>query len=585
MLSSALTDWRWSNSLVDPLPARYEKSIISRYTSKYKADAVAANVWLRRIMQRIHRIKMPLTAISSDASAASWASEHYRLRYTTARNSYRVIDELIPRYEHLRDYAQNAGFKAPGVGRKSMTLAQVSQCVAHLDNEKWWQRQAKTTAAQAREYIAIALGLVGKHAESYVSKECLSEWTKQQQNAAEFLENNFIGCEFETDYGGFDLEVCSLADASASSTANPEIRRLEMMARIRGMKEAAEAAGHVAIFVTWTAPGAYHYNAGRKWSGADPRDTQRYLTNQWAKCRAELNDNEIKISGLRVVEPHNDETPHWHLLLFVDPGQKEALIRLMKCYALQHDAYEKGAVEHRFTVEEIDPAKGCAVAYIAKYISKSINAAKNENEPDTETGEPLSDVSNKCRAWASRWRIRQFQFIGGPSVSIWRELRRIREPLLCEQTEAIRLAADKGRFCEFIQLMGGLSASRKDYPVNTIKKVSETASGTVREKITGIINAAGAYMITRKNWIQLGNIKASLERFCSLQGASRAARTRVNNCKCDPEVINEKIAAAKNSTGIIGYLDRAGEWIVEKVTDYFKGEQNAGINQYCAASA
>uniref|UniRef100_UPI002FDA7DF8 hypothetical protein n=1 Tax=Arsukibacterium sp. TaxID=1977258 RepID=UPI002FDA7DF8 len=80
-------------------------------------------------------------------------------------------------------------------------------------------------------------------------------------------------------------------------------------------------------------------------------------------------------------------------------------------------------------------------------------------------------------------------------------------------------------------------------------------------------------------------IKASLERFCSLQGASRAARTRVNNCKCDPEVINEKIAAAKNSTGIIGYLDRAGEWIVEKVTDYFKGEQNAGINQYCAASA
>jgi hypothetical protein len=580
---SALTNWRWANELVDCLPARYERTLISTYTSKYQKDDVTANVWLRLIMGKLKRIKMPLTSISSDKCATSWASEHFRLRYTTARGSHLTIDELIPRYQHLAAYAKKTGFVPPGADRKKMTLAQISQCIAHLDNEKWWQRQAKKTAARAREYIALALGMVGRGAESYISKECLSEWVKQQKDAAEFLENNFIAAENETAHGFDDLDIISLSEAAAGSTANPEIRRLEMMTRIRGMKEAAEAEGQTAIFVTITAPGAYHYNSGKKWNGADPRDTQRYLSKQWAKVRAELSESDIKISGLRVVEPHNDETPHWHMLLFVLPDFKESVIRLLKHYALQHDRDEKGAEQHRFTVEEIDPAKGCAVAYIAKYISKSINASHVETELDNETGEPIADVSQKCRAWASRWGIRQFQFIGSPPVTVWRELRRITEPLFCEKTEAIRAAADKGQFCAFIQLMGGLSAKRSSYPVDTLKHVKETASGTVREKIVGIIAGAHNYMITRRNWIRLGNLKGSLNRFCSLQGANRAARTRENNCKSElnqPErnehfwnrferAANELSEFTARKCGFVAYINAAGDYITEKITDYF----------------
>ncbi|MCA1930913.1 replication endonuclease [Rheinheimera sp.] len=594
---SALSDWRWSNELVDCLPARYERTLISTYTSKYQKDDVAANVWLRLIMGKLKRIKMPLTAISTDTTATSWASECFRWRYTSSRGSHITIDELIPRYKHLAAYAKRFGFVPPGADRKKMTPAQISQCVAHLDNEKWWQRQAKKTAARAREYMAIALGMVGRGAESYISKECLSEWVKQQKDAAEFLENNFIAAESETANGFDDLDIISLSEAAAGSTANPEIRRLEMMARIRGMKEAAEAAGHTAIFVTITAPGAYHYNSGKKWNGSDPRDTQRYLSKQWAKVRAELSESDIKISGLRVVEPHNDETPHWHMLLFVLPDFKESVIRLLKHYALQHDRDEKGAEQHRFTVEEIDPAKGCAVAYIAKYISKSINASHVETELDNETGEPIADVSQKCRAWASRWGIRQFQFIGSPPVTVWRELRRIREPLTCEKTEAIREAADKGQFCKFVQLMGGLNAPRSSYPVNTIKHVKETASGTVREKIVGIIAGAHNYMITRRNWISLGNLKGSLSRFCSLQGANRAARTRENNCKSElnqPErnehfwnrferAANELAEFTSKKSGFVAYINAAGEYITEKITDYFNSYAPEPSWDSCAA--
>ena len=598
---SALSDWRWSNELVDCLPARYERSLISKYTDKYQKDDIAANVWLRLIMGKLKRIKMPLTAISTDTTAISWASECFRWRYTSSRGSHVTIDELIPRYKHLAAYAKRFGFVPPGADRKKMTPAQISQCVAHLDNEKWWQRQAKKTAARAREYMAIALGMVGRGAESYISKECLSEWVKQQKDAAEFLENNFIAAESETANGFDDLDIISLSEAAAGSTANPEIRRLEMMARIRGMKEAAEVAGHTAIFVTITAPGAYHYNSGKKWNGADPRDTQRYLSNQWAKVRAELSESDIKISGLRVVEPHNDETPHWHMLLFVLPDFKESVIRLLKHYALQHDRDEKGAEQHRFTVKEIDPSKGCAVAYIAKYISKSINAAhvidEKDKDGEEETGDTIAEASQKCRAWASRWGIRQFQFIGSPPVTVWRELRRIREPLTCEKTEAIREAADKGQFCKFVQLMGGLNAPRSSYPVNTIKHIKETASGTVREKIVGIIAGAHNYMITRRNWISLGNLKGSLSRFCSLQGANRAARTRENNCKSElnqPErnehfwsrferAANELAEFTSKKSGFVAYINAAGEYITEKITDYFNSYALEPSWDSCAA--
>lgn len=112
----------------------------------------------------------------------------------------------------------------------------------------------------------------------------------------------------------------------------------------------------------------------------------------------------------------------------------------------------------RFTAIVIDPKKGTASGYIAKYISKNIDGFKVLDHEDDETGDNIT--VNPVLAWASTWGIRQFQFQGSPSVTVYRELRRVREPVQEETLERVRVAADTAQWKEFVKLMGGMCVGR-----------------------------------------------------------------------------------------------------------------------------
>ena len=112
------------------------------------------------------------------------------------------------------------------------------------------------------------------------------------------------------------------------------------------------------------------------------------------------------------------------LLLFVEQSQVEIVRQTITHYALMEDGDEKGAAENRCDFKLIDPKKGSAAGYIAKYVSKNIDG---EHLDKGVYGENPTIAAQRVDAWASCWCIRQFQQIGGASVTIWRELRRLKE--------------------------------------------------------------------------------------------------------------------------------------------------------------
>lgn len=205
----------------------------------------------------------------------------------------------------------------PGWGaycNEELTAEDALRCAARIESPAWWLRRLRRLHDQWREHLMIAAGYVHGKAEPYCSEPCLKEWTAQKKANREYIN----AMELEDKETG---DRISLADKVNGSVANKNIRRAELMARMRGFEDLAKADGLVGEFYTLTAPSKFHsmQQSGKrnsKYNGASPRETQRYLCNVWAKVRAKWKREDIRTFGFRVTEPHHDGTPHWHALLF-----------------------------------------------------------------------------------------------------------------------------------------------------------------------------------------------------------------------------------------------------------------------------
>lgn len=77
-------------------------------------------------------------------------------------------------------------------------------------------------------------------------------------------------------------------------------------------------------------------------------------------------------------------------------------------------------------IKWLDPERS-ATGYVAKYIAKNVDGCGSNGESIGMNFDGLDapTAAQRVRAWASLWRIRQFQQIGGAPVTLYRELRRI----------------------------------------------------------------------------------------------------------------------------------------------------------------
>ena len=423
--------------------------------------------------------------------------------------------------------------------KKYFSEDKTSPAVMRMFNEVWWRGRLRRVAASWREHLQIAMGNVSKKKHAYASKGCVADWREQKRRTREYLK----GLDLENEVTG---ERISLIGKYDGSVANPAKRRCELMARIRGFENICNNLGYVGEFYTLTAPSKYHATTkagyrNHKWKGASPSDTQCYLTNLWAKVRAKLHREELRIFGIRVAEPHHDGTPHWHMLVFMMPEDVERVRRVMRDYAFLEDGHElksDKAQKARFHAEAIDPEKGSATGYIAKYISKNIDGYALDGETDDESGELLKESAPAVSAWATRWHIRQFQFIGGAPVTVYRELRRMADTetahALSVEFAAVHDAADAGDWAGYVNAQGGPFVRRDELQVRTLYEARTEFNqyGEETVSIRGVYDVAvgaGSPILTRLTQWKIVPKRARFKGV-DLKGAPAPSRSSVNNC-------------------------------------------------------
>ncbi|MFE8048625.1 replication endonuclease [Brenneria goodwinii] len=440
--------------------------------------------------------------------------------------------------------------------------------IQRLVNEEWWTRQLKAQRTGWREALMIAIGQVNKNASPYASKLAIRDVQARRLANMDYLKN----CELENVETG---ERIDLIDKVMASISNPEIRRMELMSTIAGIEKYATEQRDVGMFITITTPSKYHptriigkeekvqFNHSWDKEAFTPKDGQRYLVALWGKMRTAFKDNDLKVYGMRVVEPHHDGTPHWHMMLFCKRAQRQPIIDIMRRYALKEDGDERGAAKYRFECKHLN--KGGAAGYIAKYIAKNIDGYALDGQLDDETGKPLRDMAAAVTAWASTWRIPQFKTIGVPTMGAYRECRSsaLRGVNLAEQfdeqVEAVRCAADGGDFAAYIKAQGGTNVSRDLQTVRVARRISDKLNDYDEEvqKVVGIFSphlGAGHVFETRTTEWRIVSKAVDLEPL-TLKSASGAPRSPVNNCGLRSQWSGEDVKNQAENSGMAPTLE------------------------------
>ena len=482
----------------------------------------------------------------------------------------------------------------------------VSGQIARMLDPQWWTRNLRRAMLRENEANERAAGNIRRSKQCYVSDFGLKRTKERAKKNRETLEALEVMNE-----AGEAVNLLEVADASVS---NPKLRRGELMTRCRGFEEMAEVMGHEAVFLTITAPSRFHkfsqHGDNKKWTGETTSDAQGYLCKVFAKIRAAWKRLGLVVYGFRVSEPHHDGCVHWHLLLFVEAAQVGwfdpalyqtfvdqkrrghigpmlpvvgpslsaaayggGVVGIAGAYALQSDALERGAAEHRFTCVNVDKSRGSATGYIAKYICKNIDGIKEDGAQvglDFDSGTDAEAASQSVRAWACINGIRQFQQIGGPSVTVWRELRRLEEdaekPIQLQLFEGARAAADQGNWMAFWSVQGGTAVAKSDLALSPAYTSEETGKyGDAVERVHGVNSKCGSFIKTRAHTWRIQRAgRADVDRVDNFQrsifkkygsamavamlnpadfdpeflGAERP-RTGVNNCTADAETSDD----------------------------------------------
>lgn len=344
-----------------------------------------------------------------------------------------------------------------------------------------------------------------------------------------------------------------------------QTRRLaEAAAMAKGLRQFFEARGRVAVFVTLTAPPRFHSNPSKGRNSYDcemtPDQAHAWIFDRWrAYGRAVSRQLGYTPGGIRVAEVHQDGCTHWHILLWIDPTDREALGRLLINALCHHDTdyidpADHDALGRRVKIMDEDPARGSLVSYCYKYLQK------------TTAG--LGDSSIRVQATRGANRIRAIQPIGSEirgAMTLWRELRRVEEQ--SEEHKALikhrscanlarqaAVAGDFGTFLEYHvaksrgQTLDPLTAAQEPESLIGLRPVYQrTATGNKR--LIGL-SGHGIFVRTRRPVpfrIEYGQEPTTNRRAESISPAAAVSHNDHNDPRNPPPEVAHAPAATEST--------------------------------------
>lgn len=297
--------------------------------------------------------------------------------------------------------------------------------------KRWFKQVLLRRERQICDYFFKVLGETGKYETPIICDAVLQSKERQNHHAKKFAAEHELTAEING-------EAFAIPFSEAASTAQK--RSAKLYVRALGLEKFCTKLGLKGFFVTLTLRGKFHSNpaTGRNtWNGSTPEQGHEELQRLWRLIQREVNRVFGKMMGIRVEEPHDDGTPHFHLLVYIKP---------------EHEAHFRRIIERYFgngiaaKVEAIDPAKGRGASYIMKYILPVLNASD-----DT--------IAARYQAFRATWGKRAIQIFDCPgSSTIWDQMRRIKPEsdeyqTLSSYAHELHGAACNNDYCEFLCIL------------------------------------------------------------------------------------------------------------------------------------
>lgn len=444
--------------------------------------------------------------------------------------------------------------KAPVPGQSTATK------MARVSDARFWRRAIRVILMREREHFFLRLLLVGKTAEAYVSDMQLLNRQSQLKRQASWMQNTVL-LPRHLELGKKLKRIPTLADVASS----PHTRFAKLYTFVNAMDAIAVEQKLATGMLTLTLEPEWHPNPShgkRSWNGASPREAHQNMATRWQSILRDLDRLNIGISGLRVVEPHKDGCPHWHIwLLYRHEAEQQILETVMRYFpnklklrkargansaATANDsmfdslsalkARASRALTHgkegaQVELARIDRSISSGASYAMKYLLKTVDAGNELNQdvglfPSTDSSSTMKEleavdrtreqhaaIARRVDAYRSLWGINAAQLFGvAKCLTAWDELRTLglppADPQLCKLWQMARGGKKKGRIKPgsgvrgdakgFIEALGGLAACGR--PPKGSKRLSIGRLIEVGKNGYGedIVRTKGVMLIERK---------------------------------------------------------------------------------------